>query len=348
MSADRVAPAFALLPACTPVCQPLDRRRHRGMAVISALLVVAAAAVIAAGMLERQSMQLRSLQSERARVQARALLVGGMDWARVILRADARRQATTRGDQMWATPIANLQVSEDGDDDAGLFSGRIEDALGKFNLQNLAVNGEPDDDAVAALTRLLQSLGMDTQPVQGIVQRLAMAQARRLPPDHQGTGGAAASRQAAATANASSDGAAGTASAPGIQMLTGLRTYGWDDAALTALQPYLTILPVRTPINVNTVTAEVLAAIVPDVSLAQARAVIDQRDRGQYFNNTADFTNRLNDPDLTVAASLLTVNSAWFSVTGAVDMGPTRVEMQALLRRDGEAVPTIVWMAETR
>lgn len=331
-------------------------RQTRGMAVISALLVVAAAAVIAASMLERQTTQVRSLASDTARVQARALLVGGIDWARIILRADARRQSTTRGDQIWATPISDLRVSEDGADELAVFSGRVEDELGKFNLQNLAHQGEPDPQGAADLTRLMQSLGVDPRPVDAIAQRIAAAQAR---PAQAGaasgaTGAAVAGHaeqdSAAAPAGApvsATGGVPGSARAPGMRSLVELRAYGLDDPTIESLRPFLTILPVRTAINLNTVSAEVLAATLPDVSLAQAIALIDQRDRGQYFNNIADFENRLNTPDVVIAKHALAVSSAWFSVIGTVRTGAANVDMQALLRRDGQAIPVVIWMMES-
>ena len=335
---------------CATAGLPRQPKDAAGMAVISALLVVAAAAVIAASMLERQSTQVRTLASETARVQARALLIGGIDWARIILRADARRQSTTRGDQIWATPISDLRVSEDGADELAVFSGRVEDELGKFNLQNLANQGEPDAQGAAAFTRLMQSLGVDARSVEPIVQRIAAAQARKARADAPGEASAsepghdATPRPPSASVTAA---VPGSARAPGMRSLVELRAYGLDDQTIESLRPFLTILPVRTAINLNTVSAEVLAATLPEVSLAQAIALIDQRDRGQYFNNTADFENRLNTPDVVLAEHALAVSSTWFSVVGTVRTGHAQVEMQALLRRDGETIPTVVWMMES-
>ena len=319
------------------VCRTdLRLQRSRGMAVISALLVVAAASMIAASMLDRQTQQIRMLESETTRVQARALLQGGIDWARVILRADARRHATTRGDQIWATPISNMLVSQEDDDAAAVFSGRVEDELSKFNLQNLARDGQPDDQGIAALTRLMHSLNLEARVVAPIAQRMADAQARRADPPAQ-----------AEPAGGVKPAALVPAQAPGLHSVTGLRAFGVDDATITSLRPYLTVLPVRTPLNVNTASAEVIAATLADVSFAQASALVDQRDRGQYFNNPADFRNRLNAPDADIADVDLAVNSPWFSVTGTVRIGQANVEMQALLRREGDAIPAVLWIMET-
>src|SRR5690606_6270832 len=62
-----------------------------------------------------------------------------------------------------------------------------------------------------------------------------------------------------------------------------------DDDAIRVLRPHLTILPDITPVNANTATPEVLSAVLPGLSLAQARALVVQRDQGAWFNDTADF-----------------------------------------------------------
>jgi len=303
------------------------------MAVIAALLVVAAAASIAAALLDRQSTQARLLQSEQARAQARWLLIGGIDWARVILRADGRRSATTRNDQAWATPIVDMRVSQEGDADAAVFSGRIEDEQGKFNLQNLARNGQVEPLQLAALTRLLEVLRLPSDAAPRIARRIADGQAR--------TGGGNA-------ASASSSGMPGSAPAPGLQSVADLRGIGsLDDEAVRRLRCCVTVLPAHTAVNVNTAPSEVLHAAVAGLSLAQAMAMVGERDRGRYFNDGRDFANRLADPEIEIPHDTLAATSRWFGLAGAVRLGRATVAMHALLQRDDQQSTHIVWMTES-
>ncbi|MFO6086385.1 hypothetical protein ACLBTQ_16410, partial [Pseudomonas aeruginosa] len=48
----------------------MNGHRQRGMAIISALLIVTVVAVIAAGLIARQSAFIRALESEQLRIQA--------------------------------------------------------------------------------------------------------------------------------------------------------------------------------------------------------------------------------------------------------------------------------------
>lgn len=50
----------------------MNGHRQRGMAIISALLIVTVVAVIAAGLIARQSAFIRALESEQLRIQAAA------------------------------------------------------------------------------------------------------------------------------------------------------------------------------------------------------------------------------------------------------------------------------------
>ncbi|MBV5297826.1 MAG: general secretion pathway protein GspK, partial [Rhodoferax sp.] len=63
---------------------------QRGAALLAAMLTVALVATFAAGALWQQWKSIEVEGAERQRSQARWLLTGALDWARVILREDAR------------------------------------------------------------------------------------------------------------------------------------------------------------------------------------------------------------------------------------------------------------------
>ena len=101
----------------------MNGHRQRGMAIISALLIVTVVAVIAAGLIARQSAFIRALESEQLRIQAGWMLRGGLEWSRQLLLEDSRRDPLTRLDQRWAQPMRGLRLSS-----AELpFNGQLED-----------------------------------------------------------------------------------------------------------------------------------------------------------------------------------------------------------------------------
>lgn len=290
--------------------------RQKGMAVIGALVVVAAASAATAAIMERQSLMADALAGERDRVQAKWLLRGGLDWARVILSSDARNNAVTLRNAIWAQPIAGLEIRAPHGNRSAHFSGVIEDEQGKYNLQRLSVNGAVQGGEVAALEKLLTRLGMPAKLAAPIAARVAASQASPHAP----------------------------AAAPALRSahdLIGIE--GMDLETVAVLADYVTVLPRHTGINVNTASAEVLSAVIPALSLDQARAVADERDRGQWFNNRGDFVNRLGDAEM-VAGITLDVRSDWFKVSGEVVLEHARVGMRALLHRNGDAVPTVHWI----
>lgn len=294
----------------------MRRSREKGMAIIGALVVVAAASVATAGIMERQALLADTLAGERDRAQARWLLRGGLDWARIILFNDARTNAVTLKNTIWAQPISGLELRDPHSRRSAWFSGLIEDEQGKYNLRRLAVNGTVLADELAALERLLAGLGLPGRLAATIAARVAAAQT----------------------------GPQRAASAPALRTLHDLRGLeGLRLETLAMLSDYLTLLPENTAINVNTARAEVLSAAIPGLSLGEARGLAEERDRGRWFNSRGDFLNRLGEPRM-AADIALDVRSQWFKVTGEVALDHARAGMRALLHRPGDEPPAIHWV----
>lgn len=295
---------------------PTDAFRQRGMAVIAALLVVVAASAMATSIIERQGLLAGILISEGERSQAAWTLRGGLDWSRIVLQMDASKSPTTRSDGIWSRAIVELPVGSADDPERVLFSGQIEDEQGKFNLRDLAENGQTQPQEILALERLLEWLNIDPSLAAVLAQRIADAQFGK------GT-------------------AAKAVGLRGIDDLRGLK--GLTPQVMDTLQRYITILPATTTLNANTATAEVLGAVVKDLGLAGARALTVQRDKGLWFSNRADFVNRVPGmkPD---AARRVGVNSNWFRVTGEVTVGDTMVGLRALLHRSDQGSSSIRWV----
>jgi general secretion pathway protein K len=328
------------------------------MAVISALLIVTAVALLITGLFQRQAASVRAVENEQARIQARWLLQGGLDWARLVLRDDARRNSTTRLDTLWATPVEDTRIQRPGDDRIAVFSGRIEDEQGKFNLRNLASAGIPQPIEVAAFQRLCAILGLPGSLAPQVALRVASAQSapgrsgesgtNSMGTDSTGLGGSAAAGSTSGSLSSGSDTAGQGPTAPmirGVDDLRGLTDV--DDSVIDKLRPFVTVLPGITAVNANTASAEVLAAAVPGLSLSQARALTERRNAGAYFNDRADFGNRLANPDIQLTDTQIVTVSKWFSVNGTVTLERAAVTMQALISRENATSPSVVWKRET-
>ncbi|MCU1730557.1 MULTISPECIES: type II secretion system minor pseudopilin GspK [unclassified Pseudomonas] len=314
--------------------------RQRGMAIISALLIAAVVAVIAAGMLTRQSVLTRSLEAEQCRVQSHAVLLGGLEVSRYVLLDSRKRDRLTRPDQPWAQLIQTVVPTPR----MGPFEGRLVDQQGKFNLRNLLANERVDADQVRSFERLCEIIGIDAGLAQRISQRV-IASYPRVP-------GPQVSEQSA-TQNSFASGRSTSpgyihkplpAALPMLRSLEGLRGLdGMNEALLARLDQFVSIIPVNAWVNANTASAEVLAAMVPGLSLTQARAAVAERDSGLWFIDRGDIGNRLRLPQLSIDGLKVGISSEWFLLHGQTRCEKRRVGMDALLHSPEQGVPKVIW-----
>lgn len=298
---------------------------QRGAAILVAMLVVTLVATLATGLQWRQ-WRLQQIESaDRAQSQASWVLLGALDWARLILREDAR-SAGINGlidhlGEPWALPLQEAKLSSflsaealtDAGQDEAYLSGSIVDAQSKINMTNLAQNqtgeSQMSKPAFEVLTRLYEQLG--------------------LPPAELKTWTAAwmASQQA-------------NKDAPLRPMqLEQLIWLGLPSSSLEVLRPYITILPLRTPINLNTASAIVIYASVPNSDLAAAQKLVQTRSSSP-LKNVTDAQSTMGVSSL-VGGANFSVSSQYFEVRGRVRLGDWALQESSLVLRDGLNVRTL-------
>ncbi|AVX89014.1 type II secretion system minor pseudopilin GspK [Pseudomonas sp. VE 196-7] len=310
-----------------------SQSNQQGMAIISALLIAAVVAVIAAGMLTRQSVSTRALEADQQRVQGRWVLHGGLEISRQLLWDARQRDPLTRLDQPWAQRL-NAQG----------FEGRLEDEQGKFNLRNLVANERVDEAQVQAFQRLCALIGISAGLSQRISQRVIGSYPYLLNPQIAEN---TTSKNAFDSGRATSPNASRKPQHPKLPMLRSvddLRSVeGVNEAVIDKLAPYLTVIPATTWLNGNTATAPVLAAYVPGLSLERAQALINERDAGRWFINRGDFVNRLRMPNLELTSVKVGITSDWFRLRGEARRDQRRVSLDALLHRSEDRLPQVIW-----
>jgi general secretion pathway protein K len=319
---------------------PAFAPEQQGMAIISALLITAVVAVIAAGMLTRQSAMTRELEAEQFRVRSAWLLQAGAELGVERLYQARERDPLTRRDQAWAQPLLSLPVEQGG----GRFLGQLHDEQGKFNLRNLILNGQVDETQVQAFERLCSVLGVDVARCRRISARAidSYAQRRQSADAEQAAGiaGFDSGRSTSPSANLKPL----LPTRPMLRSIDGLLGLdGVDQDLLTLLRPHLTVLPANTWVNGNTASAEVLASQVPGLSVERARSLTAERDGGHWFINRGDFVNRLRLPQLAVESVHVGITSDWFLLQGQARDGQRQIGLQTLIHRDQKQMPQIVW-----
>jgi general secretion pathway protein K len=115
---------------------------------------------------------------------------------------------------------------------------------------------------------------------------------------------------------------------------------GLSPQTVAALRPYVTLLPERTPLNINTASAEVIQATVPGVQKADATRLVNAREQAHFatLTDAARLMPALGDAGV---SSQLAVNSRFFEVRGRVRLDRAVVEEVSVVQRDGVNVRTL-------
>jgi general secretion pathway protein K len=292
------------------------------------MLTVALVASLAAGALWQQWRSAEVEAAERARVQSLWVLTGALDWARLILREDARSGGADYLSEPWAVPLEEARLStflatdknSTPDDDSSasqtFLSGLITDLQARLNVTNLVDGGKVSEPSLKAFAKLFETLGLPPGEL------AAMAENLRLALD-------------TAPGN---DAAQLSPLLP--QRLDQLVWLGLSPHSLSMLRPYITLLPVRTPVNLNTASASVLFACIPSLDMAQAQRLVNTR-QAAHFRTLADVTAQLGQMAVPLNEAQHSVNSRFFEIQGRLRLDQTVVEEHSLVQRDGIDVKTL-------
>lgn len=309
---------------------------QRGVALITALLVVALASVAAAAMLTAENIAIRRSTNILQNEAASWYTTGLEQWAEVILRRDKRNNNVDDLHDVWAQKLSPLPIQ------GGYLTGRIIDQQGLFNLNNLiAGDAKQQMQAFQRLIDIVMAMqgnggNASSMPPAGDI---AHAVKDWIDPDQQTTfpGGAednyylglqppyrAANRPMASPSEL-------------------LLVRGVTPKIYEALRPYVTTLPVGTNLNVDTAPWPVLAAEIPAMSVENAQSCVKYRAK-QPFKSVQAF---LAQPDCvpggsSVTAQNLSVSSSYFLAIGHAEVGDGRLTLYSLLKRQNNGITTVI------
>jgi general secretion pathway protein K len=300
---------------------------QRGVALVTALLVVSLATVAAVAMATRQHIDVRRTGNLVHGEQAYAYALAAESWARVILRRDARESAHDSLDEDWATALPPIAV------EGGLVNGRVEDLQGRFNLNNLVgEDGKPSEADRAYFMRLLDLLGLEQSLADNLTDWIDADIDTRFPDGAEDVH------------YLLSEPPYRTANRPLVSISELRLVKDFDEEALQLLAPHVTALPGRTLINVNTATAVVLQALHSDLEASAVEQLIT--DRGEEgYQSAAGFLGQTALAGLPLDTSV-DVKSDYFRILTDVVVGQGQARLESLLAR-GEGKTRIVYRLRT-
>jgi len=276
--------------------------------LITAVLVVAIAAVIATSMMSRQNFDTQRTANIIHRDQAISYALGAEYWAGVELGKDARQNNFDHLGENWAYDLPPLPI------DGGYINGRLQDLQGRFNLNSvldplqaerlnrlcLAINVDPD-----FIPALQDWIDADTEVRENGAEDESYT---RMDPPYR-----AANRFMADTSE--------------LLLVRGVSVQEYN-----TLMFYVSALPAVGAINVNTASPLLIQSLTHDVALPDAERIVAFRTSTPYqtvetFVEDAAFAGR------EISEEFLTVSSQFFLLTADVMLGDAPLTLQSVLYR---------------
>lgn len=303
---------------------------QRGVAVLTAIFVMALASIAAASLAYRQNIAFHRTEALKHSEQAWWVARGVADWATTLLEKDREQGEVDHLGEFWATPVDYLPV------DNGVVTGGMVDLQGRFNLNNLA---SADPLFADIFKRLVLGLSLGSSQATPDPEQLVAAIQDWIDPDVEPRfpGGAEdgiylSKSPAYRAANRP------FASVSELRLVDGV-----SPALYSALEPLVTVLPEETPININTAPAALLLALSDTPSPGEISAFVENRAE-QPAESLDPITNdALLGP--AVDAQGLSVSSQYFLVHGEATIGRGRVRLYSLIFRSAQGQARVVYQS---
>lgn len=245
---------------------------QRGVALLTILLLVVSITVVAGAMLASQKIAIRRSGLLFDQNQLLQDINAGQQLAVTLIRADAKLNDTDSEQDIWAQPIPPYTL---GGHSIGI---ELRDEGSRFNINNLYHNGAVDNAALAVFQRLLTQLSLEPDIAVAVL-------------DYQDADsevykdGGDENVVYAQQSNRGADTALPNQALLSIDQLAEVK--GVDAQVLATLRPYITAVPYYLPININTASPVLLAALVEGASSQQMQSIVELRAK-QAFSSVDD------------------------------------------------------------
>jgi general secretion pathway protein K len=308
--------------------------RQRGVAIITALLIVAIATTISISISTRLQLDVRRTGNMIAGDQAYLYTLAAESWSKRILKQDRKDSEIDHLGEDWAIELPPLPV------EGGYIQGRLTDLQSCFNINSLldtsadtsTGTGTGTDTSLARtrFERLLTNLKIDKAGAQTIIDWIDSDLQTTIP-----------------------DGAEDvyymnlaqpyrTANTP-LQSISELRLIkGFEDPVVYAtVLPHVCAFGVNTPININTATTEVLRSLADDLTDSDIEQIIEQRNE-TAFNNIGEFTSSSNLKEKIGSTEGLSVDTEYFMLQTESTIGQVRVLGYSIIHRSIDGNTTVI------
>lgn len=297
-------------------------RNRKGVALVTSMLVVTLAASVSAIMLYKQDLNIRKAMNRDLKAQADAVSCAAIDWARDILSRDeansGRRIAEAGPEVVPSFPVEN-----------GALKLTIQDEQAKFNLNNLVRGGKENKTGYEQFKRLLSFLKLEGHLADTLTDWIDRGD-NPITPD-----GAEDSYYLSLAVPYRA------ANRPLAHISELSLVKGFDESIIETLKPYVTALPVPSPVNINSAKALVIAAVIGDISPSEAEALVVSR-KIERFSSAGDVWGRLGGKKLPL--NDISLQSRYYIATAQARFDRAISVYEAMIELTGSgSAPRVVW-----
>ena len=310
-------------------------QRQQGVALVTALLVVSIAAVLASTLVDRLHLDIRRTENLLHNEQAYIYAIGLEEFVRIALKAD--RELNEYDDNIQLAGANQYLIAPV---EGGQVTGQLIDLQSRINLNNLSKSNPNQQQAIEMMQKLLENLQLDKNLVHAINDWIDKDQITDNPQfgaeyDYY-IGLQPAYRSADTMMSSPSE----------LRLVKGFNT----DDIFEKLSEFITTLPEVTTINVNTAPREVLESI-KDIETGDADRILARRDGneedpmdGEPFEKQDDFKsymqNELKKNNFSIDG--LATSSDYFLLTTTSIVGHGRVRLYSILHRDDKGNTSVI------
>lgn len=298
--------------------------QQRGVAIITALLIVAIATTVSVAISTRLQLDVRRTGNIISGDQAYLYTLAAESWSQRILKDDREENEIDHLEENWAIELPPLPV------EGGYIQGKLTDLQSCFNLNSVLDANADNPIARTRLERLLNNFGIDKGHAQAIIDWLDNDLQTTIPDGAEDVYYMNLERPYR------------TANTPMLSVSELRLIRGFDDPQVyDTLLPHICAFGVSTPINVNTASAEVLRSLADELGEADAEKIIEQRNESA-FNDINEFTS-FNDLKKIIASTEgLSVDTEYFMLTTESTIGQVSVITYSIIHRTGDGNTTVI------
>ncbi len=246
---------------------------QRGIALLTILVMVALATILAATIAKRQTNTAENtgylMRQDQSLLYAKS---AEAFFSELLIQDSDNGSSIDHLQENWAKPMPAFPVED------GFISGRLLDESGKFNLNNLLkADGSVDDSARRWFEKLLQRVGLPAELSQAVIDWQDA--------DDETTGAMGAESNYYQGLDPSY--LASNTKFHQVEELKLVR--GFEGKNYDLIAPYVTALPEATKININTAAPLLLASIDPKIDVKTVEQELKAKQAElTYFNSVED------------------------------------------------------------